>query len=63
MFNEYQETKEFFSYIDVLVDGEFKEELKDLTLKFKGSSNQRTIMVKESIKTGEIVLWDPTSAR
>lgn len=50
-------TKTFFSYIDVLVDGEFKEELKDLGLKFKGSANQRTILVQESLEKGEIVLY------
>lgn len=35
--------KEFLSYINVLVDGEFVEELKDISLKFRGSSNQRII--------------------
>lgn len=60
MFDEYEETKELFSYIDVLVDGEFIEELKDLSLRFKGSSNQRTILVQESLRSGELVLWDAT---
>ena len=60
MFDEYEETKELFSYIDVLVDGEFIEELKDLSLSFKGSSNQRTILVQESLRSGELVLWDAT---
>lgn len=42
--------------IDVLVDGEFVLEKKDIALKFRGSSNQRIIDVKESLKRGETVL-------
>ena len=42
---------------DVLVDGEFKLELQDLNLVFRGSSNQRIIMVKESLESGNIILW------
>ena len=57
MVKEWQETKEMLSYIDVLVDGEFMIEKKDLGLKFKGSSNQRTILVQESIKEGKLILW------
>ena len=44
--------------LDVLVDGKFVESLKDLNLLFKGSSNQRTILVKPSLETDEVVLWD-----
>lgn len=51
-------TKEFMSYIDVMVDGEFVEELKSMNLRFKGSSNQRTILVQESLQKKEIVLYD-----
>ncbi len=58
MLKEVPETGELLSYLDVMVDGEFVEELKNLSLKFKGSSNQRTILVQESLKQGSIVLFD-----
>lgn len=44
--------------IDVLVDGQFVNDLKDLTLRFRGSSNQRLISVQESLKEDEIILWN-----
>lgn len=53
---KWQETKEMLSYIDVLVDGKFDINLKNIMLQFKGSENQRTILVQESLKSGEIVL-------
>jgi anaerobic ribonucleoside-triphosphate reductase activating protein len=45
-------------YIDVIVDGMFKEELKDLSLKFRGSSNQRIIDVQNSLKQNKIILYN-----
>ena len=56
MYNELPQTKELLSYIDVLVDGEFVEDLKNLNLKFKGSSNQRTINIQKSLEKGETIL-------
>ena len=58
MINEWPETKELLSYIDVLVDGEFIEAQKDLSLVFKGSANQRHILVQESMKSGSLVIWE-----
>lgn len=47
--------KEVLSYLDVLVDGQYVDELRDPNLKWKGSSNQRVIQVKESLKQGKII--------
>ena len=49
---------ELLSKIDILVDGRFQEGLKDLTLQFRGSSNQRIIDVQRSLAAGEVVSWD-----
>ena len=46
--------KDVFNYIDVLVDGQYKDELHDPTLKWKGSSNQRVIDIKESKKQNKV---------
>lgn len=54
---KWEETKEILSYLDIVVDGEFVEDLKDISLQFRGSSNQRIIDVKKSMQAGEIVLW------
>ncbi len=51
-------TLEMLKYIDVLVDGKFVEELKDITLLFKGSKNQRVIDVQKSLGKGEIVIYN-----
>jgi anaerobic ribonucleoside-triphosphate reductase activating protein len=56
MCKKWDTTRKMLSYIDVLVDGEFIEELKDLNLKFKGSQNQRTILVQESLAQNDIIL-------
>lgn len=58
MLGIWEETEEFFSYLDILVDGRFVEEQKDLTLRFRGSANQRIIKVQESLKENRIVLWE-----
>ncbi len=58
LFDEYVKDKEIVNYIDVMVDGQFKIELSSPLLKFKGSSNQRVIDIKKSIKSNKIVLYE-----
>lgn len=50
-------TDEMLSLINVLVDGEFKLEQKNISLKFRGSENQRIIDMKQTADTGKIILW------
>ena len=45
------------SSCDVLIDGPFVKELRDVTLAFRGSSNQRIINVQRSLESGEVILW------
>jgi len=51
-------TDRMLSQIDILVDGKFVEELKNLKLRFKGSENQRIIDVKKSREENRIILWE-----
>ena len=55
---EKKELDELFSYLTVLVDGRFIEAEKDITLLFRGSKNQRLILVEESRRRGEVVLYN-----
>ena len=57
VYEDYKKRQQIISKCDVLVDGEYKEELRDISLHWRGSSNQRVIDVQESLKKGEIVLW------
>lgn len=49
--------RELLDLTDLLIDGPFLQEEKDLTLQFRGSRNQRLIDMKESRRTGRVVLW------
>lgn len=62
----WEEIKEYYvlfwdiiSNVDVLVDGRYVDELRDITLPLRGSSNQRIIDVQQSLKADNIVLWQP----
>ena len=54
---DWEITKEYLSYLDVLVDGPFVEAKKNLSLRFRGSENQRIIDVPASLAANRIVLW------
>ena len=56
-------TEEYLSYLDVLVDGPFVMAKKNLSLRFRGSENQRLIDVPASLAQGEIVLWQDWQAQ
>ena len=58
LFDDYLKDKEILNYLDVLVDGQYKDELHDPTLKWRGSSNQRVIDVQKSLKKNKIILFE-----
>ena len=49
--------REILKYTDVLVDGAYVDELRDISLAFRGSSNQRIIDVKKTLDSNEVILW------
>jgi anaerobic ribonucleoside-triphosphate reductase activating protein len=56
-------TDDMLSMIDILVDGPFVEEKKNLSLRFRGSENQRIIDMNKTREAGEIVIWDGANSR
>ncbi len=56
-------TDEMLSLIDILVDGEFVQELYNISLQFRGSSNQRIIDVPKSLQSGQVVPYVPMSGK
>lgn len=53
-----REIQRTLCWIDVLVDGKYVDELRDITLKWRGSKNQRVIDVKASLEQNKVVLWE-----
>ena len=62
LFDEYIKNQEVVNYLDVIVDGQFEIAKSSPLLKYKGSSNQRVIDVKKSLKNKEIILYDEAYA-
>lgn len=60
---QWEGMEEFLSYLDVIVDGEFIMAQKNISLRFRGSENQRIIDVQESLRQGKIVLWEDEGSR
>jgi anaerobic ribonucleoside-triphosphate reductase activating protein len=56
-------TDEMLGLIDIMVDGEFVQELYSISLQFRGSSNQRIIDVPKSLQAGEVVPYQPKSGK
>ena len=56
--NDIREIQRILYWTDVLVDGKYIEEERDITLKWRGSRNQRVIDVKASMKQQKVVLWE-----
>ena len=57
-FEKYLKDKPVLNYVDILVDGQYVDELHNPTLKWKGSSNQRVIDVKKSLKKDKVILFE-----
>lgn len=53
-----EHTQELLSLLDVLVDGPFIQDKADITLRFRGSSNQRLIDMPKTLASGKVVLWE-----
>ena len=58
LFDKWVKDKEVAKYLDVLVDGQYVDELRNPTLQWKGSSNQRVIDVQKSLKENKIVIYE-----
>ncbi|MBB1080032.1 anaerobic ribonucleoside-triphosphate reductase activating protein [Limosilactobacillus sp. STM2_1] len=58
LMKESDDKLELLHYLDILVDGRFLLAKKDLTLQFRGSSNQRIIDVPKSLQQGKVIIWD-----
>ena len=57
LLNMYQKRRKILSQCDVLIDGQYIDSQRDITLPYRGSTNQRLIDIQQSLQKGEIVLW------